>query len=203
MIKKIFFATAFLFSFLSLVQIQKISCEDNTETLHNNDIHQEETIVEVLNTNDKEEGREILDCNAENTEYGELTVWCEPVAENFSSAPIKNLSIGEYEAELFEGADQWIVDAENMAAMFGFDGKTIIADHASQGFKVIASNDTAIVCNQLYTKVSQYRGTHTDDIWLNDGRYYTDVPDGELIMYTCDGQDGDVIITYWTKVSES
>lgn len=126
----------------------------------------------------------------------------EAVPENFASAPVQTISVGNYSANLVEGMDQWIVDEANQAAMFGNLGKLIIADYAHQGFKAIINNNRATVCGQVYSKASQYYGVNNGDLWLNDGRYYCDVPDGSLIMYTCVGADPNVIITYWNPVSE-
>lgn len=127
----------------------------------------------------------------------------DPVPEQFSSAPVKNITVGNYNANLVEGSSQSIVDANNQAAMFSWNGKVVIADHAHQGFKAIINNNTANVCEKEYTKVSQYYGINNGDIYLNDGRYYVDVQDGSLIMYTCIGSGDDVIVTYWNPTGNS
>ena len=121
----------------------------------------------------------------------------EPYDRTVWDAPQRYISIGGYWANLVEGSDQWIVDAEGTAAMFSRNGKTIIADHAHQGFKEFRWNDRATISGTTYKKVSQYNGINNGDIILNDGRNFADVYDGDLIMYTCVGSGDDVVVSYW------
>lgn len=112
--------------------------------------------------------------------------------------PEKYIQIGSYYADLYEGMDQWIVDAERSAAMFGESGKTVIADHAYQGFKAFTGTNNINIGGVNYYKVSQYNGVNTGyGINLADGRYYGDVNDGDVITYTCVGSGDDVIVAYW------
>ena len=123
--------------------------------------------------------------------------------EPFASSSNKTIKIGNYSANLVAGSDQWIVDAANQAAIFSWNGKNIIADHAKQGFSAISSNNLATICGMNYEKVSQYYGVNEGDIYLNDGRIFYDVPDGQLIMYTCVGGGDNVVITYWTPTDKT
>ena len=131
--------------------------------------------------------------------------WQEPAGETGGwfdpwSAPNQYIRVGNYSASIVQGMDQWIVDAPGTAAMFSLDGKTVIGDHAFQGFKAIRWNNSADICGHSYRKVSEYHGWNDGyDIYLDDGRAIAYVPDGEIVMYTClDGGGYNVAVTYWT-----
>ena len=115
-------------------------------------------------------------------------------------APSGYVKVGSFYANTQYGTDQWIVDAENLAATWVEGGTTIIADHAYQGFKAFTWCDTAEVNGVTYKKVSQYYGYNDGaDVWLDDGRHISGCYDGELAMYTCTDTTGDrVVISYWT-----
>ena len=130
--------------------------------------------------------------------------WTEPVWDQGGwfdpwSSPSQYVSMGGFYANITQGADQWIVDQPGTAAMFEYDGKTVIADHASQGFKAIIWNDVADVCGHTYRKVSQYDGINDGFGLYINGQPFSWLPDGELVMYTCLEPSGEHIkITYWT-----
>ena len=112
------------------------------------------------------------------------------------------IKIGPYYATLQSGSDQWIVDQEGVAATWNENGKTLIADHAHQGFKAFRWNDTAEINGVFYKKVSQYNG-YNDDYYirLNDGTICSELNDGDVITYTCADTAGtNVVIAYWSPV---
>ena len=130
--------------------------------------------------------------------------WQEPTWETGGwfdpwSAPGQYIKVGGYYASIVPGFDQWIVDAPATAAMFDYGGKTVIADHAAQGFKAIRWNNTADICGHRYRKVSEYIGYNAGyDMYAGGVPAYA-VPDGEVIMYTClDGGGYNIAVTYWT-----
>ena len=106
------------------------------------------------------------------------------------------VQVGGYSANIMWGIDQWIVDMPGTAAMFDWNGRTVVADHASQGFKVIRWANTANVNGRVYHLASRYYGNWAGgSIYLSDGREFSQCYDGELIMYTCTGSGATV--TYW------
>lgn len=115
---------------------------------------------------------------------------------------VGDVTVGSYSAQCFEaygGASQAITDAEGTAYTTSYNGKTVIADHARQGFKQIMYNTTANFAGRGLNKVSEYYGRRsTYDITLNDGRSFYNVNDGDIIMYTCTDTSGiNVYVSYW------
>lgn len=132
--------------------------------------------------------------------------------ESTTSGDTDFIQIGDYYAKIAYGSveweeesDQWYVDQENTALLMIRESRQILADHRSQGFGIIESEDTAVAningVDYTLTKASQYSGTNPGDdhIKLDDGRYAYEVNDGWLIMYTCRaGSTGyDITVTYW------
>lgn len=139
-----------------------------------------------------------------NSSTWEANAWEEPAWNQSGwfdpwSSPAQYVSMGGYYANIIQGWDQWIVDQPGTAAMFDLDGKIVIGDHASQGFRAIVWNNTADICGHKYRKVSQYNGFNDGyDIYVN-GQPIGWITDGELVMYTClDGGGENVKVTYWT-----
>ena len=124
-----------------------------------------------------------------------------------SDGSMGRLTIGSYSAKLYNGSDQAIVDAEDSAAFTTWSNKVFIADHASQGFRIIrelGAGATGTITDDAGTTVltmaSSYQGTNTGHgINLNDGRYAESVADGKYVLYTCNDSTGvSVTVTYWT-----
>ncbi|MCH3961853.1 MAG: hypothetical protein LKF53_00700 [Solobacterium sp.] len=122
------------------------------------------------------------------------------------------LTIGSYQAKLYEGTSQNIVDAENSAAYMPWGDKVMIADHASQGFSIIrtlGAGATGSISDDAGTTVltmaSSYQGTNTGNgIDLSDGRYAENVNDGSFILYTCNDATGvSVTVTYWNASAQT
>ena len=138
-----------------------------------------------------------------NPDGGYCSKYITQYQESYNVQPVQTVSyndnmvkIGNYSANIVYGIDQWIVDMPGTAAMFDWNGKTVIADHAYQGFKVIRNANTAIVNGRQYTLASRYYGNWYDDtIILTDGREFSQCNDGTLVMYTCTGSGATV--TYW------
>ena len=115
--------------------------------------------------------------------------------------PKESIIIGRYQARLMEGSAQEIVDLPDTAAIWWVRNKEVIADHVDAGFNVIKSENIAYVRGIKYKKMSTYHGLNTRKIVrLDDGRPWTEVPDGDLIMITCADFTGKyVTVTYWKK----
>ena len=117
----------------------------------------------------------------------------------------QTISIGGYSASMVVGSGQSIVYGAGTAALMGIEGKTVIADHASQGFRAMESNDYATISGLRYRKVNTRYGTNTGEgIYLDDGTFFTDVPTGDVITYTCIDTVGDrVVVVYWEPCDDS
>lgn len=115
------------------------------------------------------------------------------------SAPASSagyIKVGSHYANLMYGEDQWIVDMPKTAALFDWNGKTVIADHAAQGFGAIGRANTADFGGRTVHLASRYYGNWWGGtIILKDGREFSDPADGWLVMYTCSGPG--VLVTYW------
>lgn len=121
------------------------------------------------------------------------------------------LTIGSYSAKLYNGSSQAIVDAADSAAYMPWGSKVFIADHASQGFRIIRTLNpgaTAEISDNAgttsLTMASSYQGTNTGNgINLNDGRYAENVSDGNYVLYTCNDSTGvSVTVTYWNTTAD-
>ena len=123
-----------------------------------------------------------------------------------SDGSMGTLSIGSYSAKLYATSSQSVVDAENSAAYIQWGQKVLIADHASQGFRIIrtlGAGATGTITDDAGTTVltmaSSYQGTNTGNgINLSDGSPAENKADGTYILYTCNDSEGvSVTVTYW------
>jgi len=123
-----------------------------------------------------------------------------------SDGSMGTLSIGSYSAKLYASSSQSVVDAENSAAYIQWGQKVLIADHASQGFRIIrtlGAGATGTITDDAGTTVltmaSSYQGTNTGNgINLSDGSPAENKADGTYILYTCNDSEGvSVTVTYW------
>ena len=108
---------------------------------------------------------------------------------------------------------QTLADAWDSACYMEASGKTMIADHATQGFDIILNckegtratlvdadgNETRIICKSVYKDAYWEDGfTH-----LPDGRGIWGASDGSIGMQTSTNSDGtEVFISYWDPVEE-
>ena len=108
---------------------------------------------------------------------------------------------------------QTLADAWDSACYMEASGKTMIADHATQGFDIILNckegtratlvdadgNETRIICKSVYKDAYWEDGfTH-----LPDGRGIWGASDGSIGMQTSTNSDGtEVFISYWDPVGE-
>ena len=108
---------------------------------------------------------------------------------------------------------QTLADAWDSACYMEASGKTMIADHATQGFDIILNckegtratlvdaegNETRIICKSVYKDAYWEDGfTH-----LPDGRGIWGASDGSIGMQTSTNFDGtEVFISYWDPVEE-
>lgn len=134
-----------------------------------------------------------------------------------SDGSMGTLSIGSYSAKLYATSSQSVVDAENSAAYIQWGQKVLIADHASQGFRIIrtlGAGATGTITDDAGTTVltmaSSYQGTNTGNgINLSDGSPAENKADGTYILYTCNDSEGvSVTVTYWnaskaTEIAET
>ena len=81
------------------------------------------------------------------------------------SSPNQYIKVGNYYANIIQGNYQWIVDQGGTASMYDYEGKTVVADHAAQGFAAISRYNTADLCGHTYRKVSQYIGNYECAVW--------------------------------------
>lgn len=147
---------------------------------------------------------------AEEISVDELDATPEPTAET-TSAPLPfgnrgRLHIGDWSVAL-NGSDtgnnsdlQTYADAPDSAAYLEYKDKVMICDHASQGFSVIMSLQigdkvtietedgtvTTLECTALYPD-SYYKDGY---VMMPDGTSAWDNPDGQYIMQTNQGADG-------------
>lgn len=109
------------------------------------------------------------------------------------------IHVGYYSARIFYGMEQSIVDAADSCACFQYGGRTVYADHASQGFEAIKYNNTMVINGRVYTCIARLQGINTGDILLNDGTNCTTKYPGAIIAYTCNDTTGrNITVTYWT-----
>lgn len=108
---------------------------------------------------------------------------------------------------------QTLADAWDSACYMEASGKTMIADHATQGFDIILNckegtratlvdadgKETRIICKSVYKDAYWEDGfTH-----LPDGRGIWGASDGSIGMQTSTNSDGtEVFISYWDPVEE-
>ncbi len=108
---------------------------------------------------------------------------------------------------------QTLADAWDSACYMEASGKTMIADHATQGFDIILDcaegtratlvnadgKETRIICKSVYKDAYWEDGfTH-----LPDGRGIWGAADGSIGMQTSTNSDGtEVFISYWDPVEE-
>lgn len=107
---------------------------------------------------------------------------------------------------------QTLADAWDSACYMEASGKTMIADHATQGFDIILNckegtratlvdadgNETRIICKSVYKDAYWEDGfTH-----LPDGRGIWGAADGSIGMQTSTNSDGtEVFISYWDPLN--
>lgn len=111
-----------------------------------------------------------------------------------------------YHAVLYQSSsesnsvNQPIVDAKNSAVLMNYLGRSMIADHASQGFGAICYESNGYIYGTPITCIARLHGTNTGDgIMLDDGQYADEVYNGSYILYTCNDSSGvDVTVTFWT-----
>ena len=109
---------------------------------------------------------------------------------------------GNYSAVLVPGSSQTIVDAPDSCAYFDYLGLLVLADHASQGFNNIKTNNTLTAFGRTYTCIARREGTNTgygiqfdDETWFDT---YAQEIGATMCAYTCNDVDGsNVTATFW------
>jgi hypothetical protein len=106
---------------------------------------------------------------------------------------------------------QKVVDWRDSAAEIDEAGTTMIADHASQGFRIIKSYGPGTVVHidypwggsQKYQEVSIYYNAYIVDgyPYLPDGRDAVYGGDSLFMMQTCNS-NGTITMSYWTPIWE-
>lgn len=109
--------------------------------------------------------------------------------------------IGSYTAVVyFSAEDQATTDAPDAAICYEQHGRTVVADHAYQGFNAIISNTSGVLLGSGIHRVSIHYGTASDDrtdIYYDDGGSLLANNDAPIVMYTCAGGTGRYAVTYW------
>ena len=109
--------------------------------------------------------------------------------------------IGSYTAVVyFSAEDQATTDAPDAAICYEQHGRTVVADHAYQGFNAIISNTSGVLHGSGIHRVSIHYGTASDDrtdIYYDDGGSLLANNDAPIVMYTCAGGTGRYAVTYW------
>lgn len=120
---------------------------------------------------------------------------------SYASYDASRIYVGNYTAIIyFTAEDQAQVDAPDSAICYTQGGKTVVADHAYQGFNAILSNNTGMLLGQRIHKVSTHNGTVADDrkdVYFDDGGSFLANYDGPIVMYTCIEGENRVAVTYW------
>lgn len=129
-----------------------------------------------------------------------------PVAPQQRACQMNEICIGSsYHAILYQSGsesnsvNQPIVDAENSAVLMNYLGRSMIADHASQGFNAICYESSGYVYGTPIYCGARLHGTNTGNgILLDDGNYADEEYPGSYILYTCNDSAGvDVTVTFW------
>lgn len=109
--------------------------------------------------------------------------------------------VGNYTAVVyFTAEDQAQTDAPDSAICYEQHGRTVVADHAYQGFNAIISNTSGVLLGSKIHRVSLHYGTINDDrtdIYYDDGGTFLGNNDAQIVMFTCAGGTGRYAVTYW------
>ena len=106
---------------------------------------------------------------------------------------------------------QSVVDNKDSAAIFNFKNSVVIADHSNQEFSELKKTqvgDTVYIkyldsTLDSYTCTEISNGKNTGhELVMSDGRNISEIPDCDIVMYTCNGDWHNVIITLWKKDNE-
>ena len=123
------------------------------------------------------------------------------VASTQSYYDPSRIYIGSYTAVVyFSAEDQATTDAPDAAICYEQHGRTVVADHAYQGFNAIISNTSGVLHGSGIHRVSIHYGTASDDrtdIYYDDGGSLLANNDAPIVMYTCAGGTGRYAVTYW------
>ena len=124
-----------------------------------------------------------------------------PAASSQSYYDPSRIYIGSYTAVVyFSAEDQATTDAPDAAICYEQHGRTVVADHAYQGFSAIISNTSGVLLGSGIHRVSIHYGTANDDrtdIYYDDGGSLLANNDAPIVMYTCAGGTGRYAVTYW------
>lgn len=125
--------------------------------------------------------------------------------------PSIQVTVPLYEGDVYDNPveTQAIVDAENSAAMFDFEGVKVIAEHVDQTFgnlSKIKVGDTAFVKQQdgseeEFVCTGNFLGKNVGSALtdVNGASVSKMIKDG-VIMYTCTDNWEDVTVTIWERV---
>lgn len=109
--------------------------------------------------------------------------------------------IGSYTAVLYNAPEnQAITDAADSAIYYQQHGRTVVADHAYQGFTAMLYNDTGVMFGSKIHKASTHYGTINEtetDIYYDDGGSFLGNDDASIVMFTCIDGQGRRVVTYW------
>lgn len=122
-------------------------------------------------------------------------------ANSQSYSDPSRIYIGSYTAVLYYAPEnQVLVDAADSAIYYSQHGRTVVADHAYQGFTAMLYNDTGMFLGSSIHKVSTHYGTINateTDIYYDDGGSFLGNNDASIVMFTCVSGEGRRVVTYW------
>lgn len=120
-----------------------------------------------------------------------------------------NIDVPLYKTDILYDPDgaQEIVDRENAAAYFIYDGVQVIANHNSQGFAVLDYAVPGIEAELVldgevshWSCISVKDGHNKEeDIVDEDGISISEFGKDRLVLYTCKDSWEDITITVWEK----